>query len=95
MKVENMTSSNGNKIANQFIIKGLNSPIIFQSYDSTVAELTHDNYLIIHGSVWDYSNTTRKYFKQFINEQTPFHYETKKQWIKLMEEDSKIRIRVV
>ena len=36
MKVENMTSNKGNKIANQFIIYD-DDKVYFQSYDSTIA----------------------------------------------------------
>ena len=44
MKVQNMTSGNGNKIANQFIIREDENPMsgnaieYFQSYDSIVAK---------------------------------------------------------
>tara|TARA_Y100001973_G_C5133888_1_gene299289 strand:+ start:51 stop:374 length:324 start_codon:yes stop_codon:yes gene_type:complete len=42
MKVTNMTSNKGNKIANQFIIeneiKDLHTEIYFQSYDSMIAK---------------------------------------------------------
>ena len=37
MKVQNMTSTSGNKVANQFIIEA-NGRTAFQSYDSVIAE---------------------------------------------------------
>ena len=39
MKVENMTSNKGNKIANQFIIYDDNSNKYFQSYKSVIAKI--------------------------------------------------------
>ena len=39
MKVENITSSNGNKVANQFIIYTENGSV-FQSYNSIIAKIT-------------------------------------------------------
>ena len=72
-RVENMTSDRGNKIANQFIIstydeQGNLLTQTFQSYDSTIAiregyngQVTLDKYY------WDYSKTTLKYLKLFLN----------------------------
>ena len=68
MKVSNFTSNNGNKIANQFLIREKNKKI-FQSYDSIIAikdyktgKTTLDEYY------WDYSVTTGKYRNQFLGE---------------------------
>ena len=38
MKVENMTSNKGNKIANQFIVTDDFNNVYFQSYDSIIAK---------------------------------------------------------
>lgn len=95
MKVENMTSEKGNKVANQFIIHGSNY-VTFQSYESIIA--THkDNEidkpcLSLVADWWDYSNTTRKYFEQFINEYTPFTYDNKAQWLKEIENNDLIEV---
>jgi hypothetical protein len=71
MKVSNMTSNNGNKIANQFIIEDTQengkSIIYFQSYQSIIAKkengkVTLDNYY------WNYSVTTGKYRNIFLGE---------------------------
>ena len=40
MKVQNMTSNNGNKIANQFEITDDFNTVYFQSYDSIIAKKT-------------------------------------------------------
>ena len=68
MIVYNITNSNGNKVANQFIIDNKNKEI-FQSYNSIIAvrnkktdKITLDSYY------WDYSVTTGKYRNQFLGE---------------------------
>lgn len=63
--VENMTSSRGNDIPNQFIIKGEDFTL-FQSYKSPIAMFMHGKVFIF--SDWDYSTTTGKYRNQFLNE---------------------------
>jgi hypothetical protein len=42
MKTENMTSTNGNKVANQFIINDDNGNTFFQSYKSIIVKLNGD-----------------------------------------------------
>ena len=71
MKVENMTSSSGNKIANQFILerqtrKGIETT--FQSYDSAIVTITPNGTVKLDKNYWDYSVTTSKYRNQFLNE---------------------------
>lgn len=70
MKVYNMTSKNGNKIANQFIIAQDNI-VTFQSYDSTIAIVKYDtestNQTVTLYPDWNYSVTTKKYLNQFIS----------------------------
>ena len=101
MKVENIVNSKGNTVANQFIIKDTGK-ITFQSYKSEIATLKDNitdnalttgwNILALKGEMWDYSSTTRKYFKQFINEETPFTYENKAQWLKEIENNNNIEV---
>ena len=65
-KVQNMTSKNGNKIANQFIIWTENGSI-FQSYNSSIVKIdSGQTYLDINK--WDYSKTTGKYRNIFLCE---------------------------
>jgi hypothetical protein len=73
-KVQNMTSSRGNKVANQFIIY-TESGSVFQSYNSIIAKITDskkdDNYYAsveLDKKYWNYSNTTGKYRNIFLNE---------------------------
>ena len=69
-KVENCKSSrSGKPIANQFIITLQNGIKIFQSYDTIIAiKANGETYLDYNH--WDYSNTTSRYRKEFLNEDT-------------------------
>jgi len=70
MKVKNMTSSNGNKVANQFIIFDSNFTA-FQSYDSIIVKTTFENnkrVVYLDEYYWDYSKTTGKYRNLFLGE---------------------------
>lgn len=73
-KVENMTSRNGNKIANQFVIsinpQGMynkSNGVYFQSYDSVIA-VKRDGKIYLDTNKWDYSVTTGKYRNIFLGE---------------------------
>jgi hypothetical protein len=64
MKVSNMVSSNGNKVANQFIIEDGNVDY-FQSYKTIVAK--RDNGKVTIDVNNPYSVTTSKYLNLFLN----------------------------
>ena len=67
VKVYNMTSPNGNKVANQFEIytsKGR----YFQSYNSIIAFIDNNGKTFLDEYYWDYSTTTGKYRNMFLNE---------------------------
>ena len=82
MTVENMKSSNGNKVPNQFIISGYehhgdanNHPMVtvkfklFQSYKSAIAKIVYYDgtpTVILDPEYWDYSVTTKKYLNKFL-----------------------------
>ena len=66
MKVSNFESSNGNKVANQFLIID-NGIVIFQSYDSVIAIRENDE-VKLDEKYWDFSKTTGKYRNQFLGE---------------------------
>ena len=68
MKVKNMTSAKGNKIANQFIIIDDNNDVTFQSYNSVIAKIIHNGLIYLDEYYWDYSVTTGKYRNQFLGE---------------------------
>jgi len=68
MKVENMTSTRGNKVANQFIIVDDNNDKTFQSYNSVIAKKINNGLIYLDEYFWDYSVTTGKYRNQFLGE---------------------------
>ena len=80
MIVQNMTSSNGHKVANHFILtdknKMGNNTEYFQSYKSIIVKKIYDNigaYVVetfLDQKYWNFSNTTSKYRNQFLNETT-------------------------
>lgn len=75
MKVENMRSSKGNKIANQFIIyttvhnpKGDDVPVeTFQSYSTIIAQRRFGR-VLLDKNKWCCSKTTGKYRNLFLGE---------------------------
>ena len=71
MKVENISSNNGNKIANQFVITDDRGNQYFQSYNSMIVN-KDDDYeevkIFLDQKYWNYSNTTGKYRNIFLNE---------------------------
>ena len=72
MKVKNMTSDNGNTVANQFIISGFycgKAGQLFQSYDSAIAfKPSCGSSVTLDRNYWDYSVTTGRYRNQFLGE---------------------------
>ena len=77
MKVKNMTSARGNKVANQFIITERRydekedrwtTTETFQSYDSTIAIVFSTGVVLLDENTWDYSVTTGKYRNEFLGE---------------------------
>ena len=66
MKVENMTSPQGNTVANQFVITD-NGEEYFQSYRSIIAKKSQGK-IYLDKYYWDYSRTTGKYRNLFLNE---------------------------
>lgn len=81
-KITNMTSSNGNKVANQFIIRededsmSGNAVEYFQSYNSVIAKRDKfkagETYrkVWLDSTYWNYSKTTAKYRNMFLGETT-------------------------
>jgi len=69
MKVSNMVSNSGNKIANQFEIL-TDTARFFQSYKSIIAKIDNDNNITLDSHYWDYSKTTSKYRNMFLNMST-------------------------
>jgi len=79
MKVQNMISSKGNSVSNQFIINtpgpinwmsGLKtgSGTLFQSYDSAIVFREYNGQVYLDKNYWNYSITTGKYRNLFLGE---------------------------
>ncbi len=66
MIVQNMLSQNGNKIPNQFVIKLPENVSIFQSYNTVIAQ-NRNGKIVLDSKALEYSATTTKYLKQFLN----------------------------
>ena len=66
MKVENMISARGNKVANQFIINS-EEGCYFQSYNSIIVKI-EGREVYLDEYYWDYSVTTGKYRNDFLGE---------------------------
>lgn len=86
---EKIKAENFEGIKNQFLIY-TNETVIFQSYESIIAVWNYKTQILILGRRWDYSNTTSKYLKRFINNYTTFNYDNKKQLEKLIKENNAI-----
>lgn len=69
MKVTNMKSTKGNKVANQFKLY-YNNYVAFQSYSTLIAVYDHKNDTMYTDKDF-YSRTTSKYLNMFINEYQP------------------------
>lgn len=67
MRVENMRSGNGNKIANQFEVR-TSEGLYFQSYESVIAFIPNEGKTQLDEKYWDYSVTTSKYRNLFLGE---------------------------
>ena len=69
IRAESMVSSSGNKVVDQFILKGKNV-CFFQSYGSIIVkeELGPVRKITLDERCWDYSKTTGKYRNQFLGE---------------------------
>jgi len=66
-KIENLTSSRGKKIVNQFIITNEEGQF-FQSYESIIAFKPNDPMepILLDCEYWNFSRTTSKYRDQFL-----------------------------
>jgi uncharacterized protein affecting Mg2+/Co2+ transport len=68
MQVKNMNSSkSGNPVKNQFIIHDDEGNTLFQSYNVIIVKRTNEGKTLLDERYWDYSNTTAKYRRQFLN----------------------------
>ena len=66
MIVQNMISQNGNKVANQFIVTLPENVTVFKSYNTVIAQ-NRNGEIVLDSKALEYSATTTKYLKQFLN----------------------------
>lgn len=88
--VSNLINDNGNKVANQFKIK-TDKGVYFQSYETIICFIPNSWKKPILTIDWDYSRTTLKYLKIFLNEETSQGY-LRKMDIEKMIEDNVFRL---
>tara|TARA_X000000950_G_scaffold224235_1_gene270260 strand:- start:243 stop:560 length:318 start_codon:yes stop_codon:yes gene_type:complete len=69
MRVENMISSSGNSVPNQYEIT-THDGLFFQSYKSLICFIDKDGRIFLDENKWNYSVTTSKYRNKFLNETT-------------------------
>ena len=67
MRLQNMLSARGNKVANQFEIFA-DDGVYFQSYQTMIAFKPYAGPVQLDRDAWDYSVTTGKYRNQFLRE---------------------------
>jgi len=82
-KVENLTNARGNKVSNQFIIRG-NNTTLFQSYKTLIAKIDSNQNIILDTNALDYSVTTSKHLYQFLREEINMEF-NRKTILKLIE----------
>lgn len=76
---------------NNLVILENENTIYFISYQTTICEYDREKRILkLNANYWDYSQTTLKQLKYFINNYTCFNYETKKQFEKEIETNENI-----
>lgn len=76
---------------NNMLIFSNENQTYFVSYQTTIASYNEETRkLKINVNYWDYSQTTLKQLKYFINNYTCFKYETKKEFEKEIENNDNI-----
>lgn len=84
IRVEYFYNRGTNPVANQVaVING--DEVTFFSYNSKICILKAGK--IVFLNKWDYSNTTRKYFKQFLDRFSLEEYKDKKSFEKFVDEN--------
>ena len=75
---------------NMIIMRDNIENLIFFSYQSHIATFDKYNKKLYLSSLWSYSQTTLKQFKNFVNNYTCFYYDNKKQFEKELETNNDI-----
>lgn len=89
IKVENMQTVSGNDSPTQLLIHDYqNNNVMFQSYNSRIAILDFKNHALkVDKQLWDYSNTTSRYFNNVLDrwgftELSKMNHEEKEKYFK-------------
>ena len=86
LQVKNLKNSNGNLVPNQFEIYS-NGKYYFQSYETIIGlKDKKNNEIYLDKNAWDYSNTTSRYRKLYLNEDTKTTKEKIKKGIYILED---------
>ena len=90
MRVEQLENKN------QFVIYYKNNYteiVVFQSYRTIIAiYYPYEKELFINWHYWDYSKTTSKHLKIFINDYTIYKYDNKKQFLDFITSDNMVKL---
>lgn len=89
----NMLSSEILKNDKNFLVikenySNFTSLVKFYSYKSLIAVYDKNSKILNITNLWDYSQTTLKQFKNFINNFTCFDYKTKKEFAKIIQKEN-------
>lgn len=88
----NMTNENGTAVKNQYLVTGIGW-IGFKSYNTPICRYDFETKKLTLSNDWDYSKTTTKYFKRFLNaiyNSAGITYGTKKQFLETINENPDI-----
>ena len=91
VNVENLTTNGGN-VAQEQVVVMVGSLIKFISYGTDIAYYNDNTGQLDVTEDWDYSSTTMKYFKQFIEDYTDHDYISAKDFREQLENNDKIEL---
>jgi len=87
MTILNITNGNNKGIANQFIITDIQKGVeVFKSYNSVIAVREQSGTVKTQDGMFDYSNTTKKWFNAFLKEDNQKNIEDYNTKIELVED---------
>lgn len=85
--IDTIMNSNKNILGKDQAVINMGEYKAFYSYESLIAVYnTEECKVYLKENMWDYSNTTRKYFKKFLEEHTCIPYNNKKMFLNLIQD---------
>lgn len=91
MAIINLKTASGNIAQNQFIVTD-GAMFTFHSYESIICVYHRPSATIVVDKKWNYSNTTRRYFYQFLREYTGHNVRSKKDFLQLVKTNNLITL---